>query len=87
MSTSFEEQPATKRDVAEVKKELTQGLDRVELKVDGLTSRVDGLTSRVSGLEEKMKDGFEGIERLLGGPGGLIPRVKRLEEAVEIRPD
>lgn len=80
MSTSFEEQPATKRDVAEVKKELAQGLDRVELKVDGLTSRV-------SGLEEKMKDGFEGIERLLGGPEGLIPRVKRVEEAVGILPD
>ncbi len=61
----FEAQPATKRDLAEVKKELKQDIGQ---------------------LEETVKNGFENMEKLLGGPEGLIVRVKRVEEVVGIEP-
>jgi len=78
-STDFEQQPATKRDMADVKKELKQDIARVE-------DRIGGLEGRIGGLEETVKNGFEHMEELLGGPKGLIVRMKRVEEAVGIKP-
>ena len=63
-TANFEEQPATKRDLGEVKKELKNDIEQ---------------------LRGDMKNGFERMERLLGGPQGLVPRVKRVEEVVGIR--
>lgn len=76
----FDELPATKQDVADVKKELKQDIERVETKVDIITTTVDQLGATV-------KNGFENLEKLLNAPNmGLIPRVKRVEEEVGIRP-
>lgn len=62
----FENQPATKRDLAEVKNEFH---------------------ADVEVLRNEVKEGFENLERLLSAPStGLIPRVKRPEETVGIRP-
>lgn len=52
--------------------------------IDGVKG---GLTADIERLETKIDDGFERMEQLLTAPNtGLIPRVKRVEETVGIRP-
>lgn len=46
-------------------------IDRIEVKIDGLTSRVDGLDVKVDGLETK-------IEKLTSRIGGVDTRVHKL---------
>lgn len=75
--SSFDDRPATKRDVAEMAQTMMSDLEKTkkELKDD------------IDGVRGEVKDGFERIEQLLSAPTtGLIPRLKRVEEAVGIPP-
>lgn len=68
----FEKQPATKQDIADVRTDLSNLETKVNVMQEDLT---------------KVKSGVEHIEELLTRPPeGLIPRVKRVEEEVGIRP-
>ena len=69
---SFEETPATKHDLAEVKEELSG--DLVQLKEE------------MQGLRQTVEKGFRGISELLQeGPPVLVKRVDRIEEHVGLR--
>lgn len=85
MTGGFEEQPATKRDLAEVKGELSGQIEALDHKVDGLTTKVDGLTTKVGRLETKIDKGFENLKEILKGPHGLAERLEKVEERVGLR--
>ena len=82
MVNDLETQPATKGDLAQVKEELSTHIDELASNVAALGGQVDTLDEKVETLQQTMKDGFEHIEHLLSRPPeGLIPRVKKVEEA------
>lgn len=75
----FEEQPATKHDLAEVKEELSGDLDEVK-------GDLVQLKEEVKDLRQTVESGFRGISELLQeGPPGLVKRVDLIEEHVGLR--
>lgn len=78
MNGGFEDQPATKRDLAETKEELSGDIHRVEAKVDKLETKVDTLTTEV-------RKGNRNLEELLKGPEGIVSRLEQVEKRVGLK--
>lgn len=71
----FEDKPATKHDLAEVKEELSEQIEEVK----------EELSEQIGVLEKKMDKGFEGLKDILKGPHGLVARLEKVEEHAGLR--
>lgn len=82
----FEEQPATKHDLAEVKEELSGDLNEVKGDLNEVKGDLVQLKEEVKDLRQTVESGFRGISELLQeGPPGLVKRVDRIEEHVGLQ--
>ncbi len=92
----FEQQPASKRDLAEVKEELVglvgqlptkDDLERFATKDDlERFATKDDLRSAVKelALKEDVRDLTQAVKDVLQGPGGVIKRLERVEARIGI---
>lgn len=71
----FENQAATKRDLADMSEELMKEIQRVE---GDLGKKIDTLSS-------DMKAGFHHLEELFKGPEGFGKRLERVEKRVGLK--
>ncbi|TSC73104.1 MAG: hypothetical protein G01um101438_127 [Parcubacteria group bacterium Gr01-1014_38] len=71
----FENQPATKRDLADMSEELMKEIHSVE----------ESLEKRIEALSVDMKKGFHHLEELFKGPEGLSERLERVEKRVGLK--
>jgi len=75
MPGGFEDQPATKRDLAGVKEELVE-------KIEGAES---SLRNDITHLEAKIEKGFDRLAEYFKGPHGFIERLEKVEERIGLR--
>lgn len=84
----FENQPATKRDLADMSEELMKEIQRVEgslgEKIDRLGGKVGRLAEKMA-TKEDMKAGFHHLEEIFKGPEGFGERLERVEKRVGLK--
>lgn len=75
----FEDKPATKGDLAEVKGELVERVEEAKVEV------LEEVRSGEKKLGEKIDKGFHHLREIFGGAGGLLERLEKVEERVGLR--
>lgn len=81
MSGGFEDQPATKHDLAEVKEELVETL----VSKEDLDKVVQKLATKDDLKSLATKKDIEGLRELLKGPEGVIDRLEQVEKRVGLK--